>query len=90
LRLFADDSILYRVIKSVNGTLILQKDLDQLQKWEKANKMEFHPNKCQILCITNKRNHIKNNYIVHNTILQEFNSAKYLDVTIDNNLNGKE
>jgi hypothetical protein len=90
LRLFADDSLLYRVIKSFNDTLILQKDLDQLQKWEKANKMEFHPNKCQILCITNKRNHIKNNYIVHNTILQEFNSAKYLDVTIDNNLNGKE
>jgi hypothetical protein len=35
LRLFADDSLLYRVIKSFNDTLILQKDLDQLQKWEK-------------------------------------------------------
>ena len=56
----------------------------------KRNKMEFHPNKCQLLSITNKRNPIKNNYTIHNTILQEFNSAKYLGVTIDCNLNWKE
>ena len=87
IRLFADDSLLYRVIKSIKDTLILQKDLEQLQKWEKANKMEFHPNKCQILRITNKKEPIKAIYTIHNTVLQEFSSAKYLGVTIDNHLN---
>ena len=87
IRLFADDSLLYRVIKSIKDTLILQKDLEQLQKWEKANKMEFHPNKCQILRISNKREPIKAIYTIHNTVLQEFSSAKYLGVTIDNQLN---
>ena len=90
LRLFADDSLLYRVINSIHDTFILQKDLDQLQKWEKANKMEFHPGKCQILRITNKQKPIITNYNIHNTILQVFSSAKYLGVSIDSKLNWKD
>ena len=87
IRLFADDSLLYRAINTISDSLILQKDLDQLQKWEKANKMEFHPDKCQILRITNKRQPLKFTYNIHNIDLQEFKSAKYLGVTIDSNLN---
>ena len=90
LRLFADDSLLYRVINSINDTIILQKDLDQLQKWEKLNKMEFHPGKCQFLRITNKRQPIINKYNIHNTILCEFSSAKYLGITIDSSINWRD
>ena len=54
--LFADDSLLDRVIKNISVSLILQKDLDQLQKWEKANKIEFHPGKCQLIKITKNAN----------------------------------
>ena len=43
IRLFADDSLLYRKIKSKEDSILLQKDLDQLQKWEAIWKMEFHP-----------------------------------------------
>jgi len=43
LKLFADDSLLYRIIKSPRDVEILQKDLDTLQKLEKKWKMEFHP-----------------------------------------------
>ena len=52
IRLFADDSLLYRIIKSPEDAKILQKDLDTLQKWELENKMEFHPGKCLVLRIT--------------------------------------
>ena len=39
---------------------------------------------------TNKTEHaIKFKYNIHNVILQEFNSAKYLGVTIDSHLNWK-
>ena len=34
-RLFADDSLLYRKIKSTEDTVKLQEDLDRLQKWKK-------------------------------------------------------
>ena len=37
IRLFADDSLLYRTIESPSDTAILQKDLDTLQLWEKHN-----------------------------------------------------
>ena len=38
IRLFADDSLLYRSIKTPNDSAILQKDLDTLQLWGKNGK----------------------------------------------------
>ena len=35
IRLFADDSLLYRTIKTPKDSEILQKDLDNLQHWER-------------------------------------------------------
>ena len=55
LKLFADDSLLYRTIKDPSDSDILQKDLNTLQIWEKKWKMEFHPDKCQLLKVTNKK-----------------------------------
>ena len=52
--------------------------------------MEFHTNKCQVLRLSNKIDHtVFFKYNIHNTILQEFDSAKYLGVTIDSHLNWK-
>ena len=90
LRLFADDSFLYREINSVEDSCQLQIDLDKLQQWEKTWKMEFHPDKCQVLRITNKRKPINKVYSIHNKSLKETNSAKYLGVTIDNKLRWTE
>ena len=87
LRLFADDSLLYRVINNPDDAKTLQRDLALLQEWELKNQMEFHPEKCLVLRITNKLKPILSNYSIHNTILSVTNSAKYLGVTIDNNLN---
>ena len=48
--------------------------------------MEFHPDKCKVLKITNKINSFHFKYNIHNTILEEVSSAKYLGITIDKNL----
>ena len=91
IRLFADDSLLYREIKTPEDTLILQRDLDTLQTWETRNKMEFHPGKCQVIRITNKiTSMIEGSYNIHGVILQFSNSVKYLGVTIDSKLSFKE
>ena len=83
LRLFADDSLLYRVIKSPDDSATLQRDLDSLQRWETTNKMEFHPQKCELLRITNNKRKIVSQYTIHSVPLSESQSSKYLGVTID-------
>ena len=90
LRLFADDSFLYREIKHEVDCKILQNDLNALQQWEKKWKMEFHPDKCQVLRITNKKKQIVQNYVIHGKILQETKQAKYLGVIIDDKLQWSE
>ena len=90
IRLFADDSFLYRQIKSESDTKQLQKDLETLQEWEDKWKMEFHPDKCQVLRITNKLKPIQASYSIHGKTLKETKSAKYLGVVIDSKLNWNE
>ena len=90
IRLFADDSLLYRTIRSPADCQILQNDLNTLQKWETLWKMEFHPGKCNLLQITNKRCPIDFSYNIHNTVLTKVDSAKYLGVIIDSKLNWKK
>ena len=52
IRLFADDSFLYRKIRSATDSIQLQHDLDQLAVWEQSWLMSFNPSKCQLLRIT--------------------------------------
>ena len=85
-RLFADDCLLYRVIKSTDDHQILQQDLDHLQQWENEWQMSFNPEKCEVIRITNKRRIIDGSYTIHGHTLQFTDQAKYLGVTIDTKL----
>ena len=53
-----------------------------LQRWESDWLMHFHPQKCQTMLITNKRNIIQSTYTIHNHNLQKTNTAKYLGIHI--------
>ena len=86
VRLFADDCVLYRKIQSNRDIEKLQEDLDNLLKWESDWKMEFHPSKCQLLRITNKRRPNVSVYNIHGHNLEAGDSAKYLGVTIHKSL----
>ena len=54
-RLFADDCLLYRTINCEADATTLQKDLDTMQQWKAKWLMEFNPDKCEVITITNKR-----------------------------------
>jgi hypothetical protein len=69
IRLFADDSMIYRQIKSQCDCLKLQEDLEAAIKWEQDWLMSFHPDKCNIMNITTKRNPIHFYYKMHGHIL---------------------
>ena len=87
LRLFADDSLLYRIIRSLPDAAALQKDLEILQNWGIDWKMAFHPQKCQVLNISNKKKIIINfNYNIHGIQLEKVPVAKYLGINIDSHL----
>ena len=86
MRLFADDTIAYLTISSDQDARTLQSDLDKLEKWETSWLMAFHPEKCNVLTITKKRNPIKFNYTLHGHSLEHVTSAKYLGCTITSDL----
>ena len=43
VKLFADDCLLYRPIRSTSDSTKLREDLDKLEKWENDWQMAFHP-----------------------------------------------
>jgi hypothetical protein len=76
-RLFADDCLLYRNICKEEDTILLQKDLDNLQQWEDTwLNMQFNPDKCEVLRVTNKRKPIAKNYTIHGKTLELVKNVK--------------
>ena len=51
-RLFADDCIMYREIKSPQDSALLQKDIDSLCQWENTWQMSFNSAKCYMSCMS--------------------------------------
>jgi hypothetical protein len=86
LRVFADDSIIYKEIACQDDRKKLQSDLDAAARWEVDWLMACHPYKCTILTITQNKTPFKHDYILHNRILKPVTSAKYLGVTQQSNL----
>ena len=64
----------------------LQKDLDSMTAWSKRWAMEFHPQKCQVLTISRKKNPVKFHYKMGAHTLERVSSAKYLGLTITEDL----
>ena len=86
VRLFADDTIVYLTVTAVDDCEKLQEDLKRLEKWEEEWQMEFHPAKCNVLRITRKKSRVMFRYTLHDHILEEVPSAKYLGITISNDM----
>ena len=87
VRLFADDCLLYRPIRSVVDQEGLQCDLEALEQWATSWGMRFNAKKCYLMNITRTRNHLTHNYSLNNHTLQTVTREKYLGITISNDLN---
>ena len=55
ISLYADDTKIWRNMKSYQDCIILQNDIDSLHKWCVINKMNFHPDKCKVLSACDKK-----------------------------------
>ena len=58
IRLYADDTLIYRNIHSEADVSVLQSDLNTVLKWPEDWQMTFNPQKTEFLRITNKHNSI--------------------------------
>jgi hypothetical protein len=87
IRLFADDSILYRPITSQEDHQILQNDLHKLQQWAEVWKMSFNVKKCAIMSCTRKKNPSIFNYILKNETIPRVKDHDYLGIRVSNDLN---
>ena len=84
-RLFADDCLLYRAIRTREDQIALQEDLNNLQVWANEWGMRFNASKCEVLRI--RRGHpLECFYTIDGHVLSEVENAKYLGVYISNNL----
>ena len=86
LRLFADDTVLYRAIKSDHDHQILQEDLHNLTKWASDWQMDFNASKCHLLRITNKRKPFQSTYSVNSEVLAKVPQCDYLGVRCSESL----
>ena len=86
LRLFADDSIMYKEITCQDDCNKLKSDLHAAARWEADWLMAFHPDKCTVLTIIQKKTPFKHDCILHNQILEPVTSGKYLGVALQSNL----
>ena len=80
------DTIAYLTKYNNNDAETLQKDLDKLGHWENEWCMKFHPDKCTVLRVTNKKKIIDAKYQLHGHTLESVTSAKYLGLTFTNKL----
>ena len=80
--------LLYRNINSLTDCQILKYDLNSLAQWETDWQVKFNVAKCHSMRVTRHlpRNQIHFNYSLHQQTLEQVPSAKYLGLTITDNL----
>ena len=87
LRLFADDCIIYRLIKSTYDAEKLQKDIDSVLSWANVWQMKFNILKCCYMHISQATKYkIRTQYTLCNTPLTSCFQCKYLGVIIQSDL----
>ena len=86
VRLFADDCLLYRPIRSQDDQHLLQEDINSLTQWCSDWGMSFNADKCEVMRVTRKSQPLRMFYTIKGQVLQEVTKAKYLGITITDDL----
>ena len=88
LRLFADDALLYRLINTMNDSVIPQNGIDKLVSWSKTWQMQFNVTKCHTVRISRKKEPALIDYYIDGQKLSPVKNHPYLGVMLSNDLRG--
>ena len=86
VRLFADDCLMYRPIRSIADQVALQQDLAALERWGDAWGMRFNAGKCHIMHIFRSRVPMYYMYELCGQVLLSVEEAQYLGVALTSEL----
>jgi hypothetical protein len=86
MRLFADDSVIYRAIRTQKDLESLHQDLQKVFEWAEKWDMKFNVDKCTHVCITLKTKPRAYNFTINGKAIPKEKSCKYLGVTINETL----
>ena len=85
IMLFADDTKLWRLIKSIDDVNILQEDLAKIIEWSQKWKLHLNVKKCKYMAIS--RNILyKHNYYMNQIKIENVEFEKDIGVIFDNEL----
>ena len=84
--LFADDTKVFRQIRTTADNEILQKDITNLIRWSDTWLLRFHPDKCVTMTIQNHPITNPHEYFMGDIKLSNSQCEKDIGVYIDNNL----
>ena len=82
LRLFADDCLLYQTIKSIEDSIILQKDLELLSQWTTVWQMKFNISKCIVIRCTRSLTPFQYDYKLSDITLSTNEQHPYLGILL--------
>ena len=78
--------MIYRNIKNKEDQIALQEDLNLLENWDNTWGMRFNAATCNIIRVSQIRDPKLFNYSLTGQVLEEVMDAKYLGVTLSNDL----
>lgn len=84
--LFADDMKIYKKINSPNDLILLQLDLDNLQRYCTSNKLDLNILKCYCITFSRARNLLTYDYNINSQPLARTDHVRDLGVVIDSRL----
>ena len=84
IKIFADDTKIFRAIRSISDINKIQKDIDRLVAWSIKWQLYFNSSKCKV--IHYGKNNPNHNYNINNSKLAEDDKEKDLGVLFDNKL----
>ena len=85
-RLFADDCLLYRTIRTIQDQIQLQNDLKSLEEWASLWGMRFNATKCYLMTIHRSQKPLTYMYTLDNHILEKVTNNPYLGVILSEDL----
>jgi len=84
--MLANDIKLYRIIRSPDDCLQLQRDIDVLAEWSKKWLLSFNVSKCKVLDIDNAATPCHHQYTLQQDALELLENIRDLGINMDSKL----